>query len=60
MPSPSEEILREILKDFGVHCNFQNCVGSTDGKKSGSNACRYLAANILTTNCNIPFFCRLL
>jgi hypothetical protein len=60
MPSPSEEIFRDILKDLSVHWNFTNCIGSTVGKKSESNARQSLAVNILTTNHTIPFFCRLL
>jgi hypothetical protein len=60
MPSPTEEIFTEISKDFNVRWNFPNCVGSTDGKQTESNACRSLAANILTTNSTIPLFCRLL
>jgi hypothetical protein len=60
MPSPTEEIFTEISKDFNVRWNFPNCFGSTNGKRSESNARQSLAANILTTKSTIPFFCRLL
>jgi len=32
MPSPTEEIFQEIVKDFNIRWNFPNCVGSIDGK----------------------------
>jgi hypothetical protein len=60
MPSPTEEMFTEISKDFNVHWNFPNCIGSTNGKQSESNARQTLAANILTTKSTISFFCRLL
>jgi hypothetical protein len=60
MPSPTEDTFTEISKDFNVHWNFPNCIGSTDGKQSESTVCQSLAANILTTNSTIPFFCWLL
>jgi hypothetical protein len=32
MPSPTEEIFKEITKDFNIHWTFPNHVGSIDGK----------------------------
>jgi hypothetical protein len=32
MPSPTQKIFHEIVKDFNIRWNFPNCVGSIDGK----------------------------
>jgi hypothetical protein len=32
MPSPTQEIFQEIVKDFNICWNFPKCVGSVDGK----------------------------
>jgi hypothetical protein len=32
MPSPTEEIFAEIVKDLNIRWNFPNCVASIDAK----------------------------
>jgi hypothetical protein len=60
MLSPTDEIFREISKDFNIHWNFPNCIESIDASTSEFIARRNPAANILTTNSTIPLLYRLL
>jgi len=32
MPSPTEEMFQEIVKEINIRWNFRNCVGSIDRK----------------------------
>jgi hypothetical protein len=50
MPSPTDEMFREIWKDFNIRWNFPNFIESIDAVTSKSIARRILAANILATN----------
>jgi hypothetical protein len=60
MPSPKDEIFTGISKDFNIRWNFSNCIESIEANTSEFIAHQNPAANILTKNSTIPFFCRLL
>jgi len=58
MPSPAEEIFKEIVWDFSIHWNFPNCIESIEAKYIRIHFLLNSLANILTTNSAIPSFCR--
>jgi hypothetical protein len=60
MPSPTDEIFREVSKNLNIRCNFPNCIEYIDASTSDSIARRTPTANILTTNNTIPVLCNLL
>jgi hypothetical protein len=50
MPPPTEEIFREISKDFNIHRNFPTCIKRIDAKSIIIHCPPAPSANILTTN----------